>query len=37
MPLVTAGLTIEIEEQNTAIDWLVDRIAPGTSTSGGEL
>jgi tetraacyldisaccharide 4'-kinase len=28
LPLVTAGLTIEIEEQNTAIDWLVDRIAP---------
>jgi tetraacyldisaccharide 4'-kinase len=36
LPLVTASLTVEIEDQATAIDWLVDRIAPGASTLGGE-
>jgi hypothetical protein len=28
LPLVTAQLRIEIADQDAAIDWLVDRIAP---------
>jgi tetraacyldisaccharide 4'-kinase len=28
MPLAAAGLTVEVEDQDAAIDWLVDRIAP---------
>jgi hypothetical protein len=28
MPLVTARLTVEIEDKGTAMDWLVDRITP---------
>jgi tetraacyldisaccharide 4'-kinase len=28
MPLVTARLTVEIEDEGTAMDWLVDRITP---------
>jgi tetraacyldisaccharide 4'-kinase len=31
MPLTTARLSIKIEDQNAAIDWLVSRLAPGPS------
>jgi tetraacyldisaccharide 4'-kinase len=34
LPLATAKLHIEIEDQDAAIDWLVDRVTPGTSISG---
>jgi hypothetical protein len=28
LPLLTARLTVEIEDVDAAIDWLVDRITP---------